>query len=143
MTPLLPSPLTQSMTAPIAQTQVSRVDRVDVAVYEDGRGRTQTQSSAEWRERLRTSTVPPPERDGAGERDPRRTHARDYPLHWPTAPFFTQQLSQEALPDTGPPLSHLAGAMRYPTLALDSDIILPGDGDLSVVAPSRRVDMVV
>ena len=94
-------------------------------------------------DRRPTQAVLPAGRNDSASRDSGRALPHEIPSYWPTAAYFVQHLSQEAIPDDSPTIGHRAGTAKYPSLALDSDIFLPGEAIASRSHADRRVDIIV
>jgi hypothetical protein len=140
---LLPSPAIQSAIAPVALAAVARVEPYVATPSEDGRGWPRARGGTTGTDRTRAQTILPPHRGEGSARGQRHARAQDNPAYWPTAAFFAQHLSQEALPDDAPSIGHAAGAAKYPSLAFEFDIILPGGAMATPEARASRVDITV
>jgi hypothetical protein len=144
---LIPNPVSQPVRTAATSPALWRVETsVAMPSGEDRDGMRARGRAAAW-EQTRAQTILPPERDDHAPRGPRRTRAQDIPAYWPTAVYFVQHLSQEALPAEGPAIAPARGAARYPSLALDSDIILPDEtfaASRSMTGRTvRRIDITV
>lgn len=147
MSNLVPGSGLANSIASVAQTTIRRIEPAVASLSDDGRNGTTARDGVGAGERrfkeTTTRTVLPPPHGENSWRGPRRTRAQDIPSYWPTAAYFAQHLSQEALPDERPAVDHGTGASRYPSLTFDSDIILPGETLPSTSALRQRVDIVV
>lgn len=143
MSALIPSSVTQTIHAPVASATAWRIESTTAAPFSEDRDGPRTRGRANGFEQARAQTILPPDHGESGPRGARRPRAEDNPAYWPTAAFFAQHLSQEALPDDGPPIGPASGAAHYPSLAFDSDIILPGETLSAAVGTPGGIDIIV
>lgn len=141
MTSLLPILATQ--TAPLARAAALRVEASVTTLSEDSSKWARARGGREENDRPGVQTILPPDRSTGGLRGTRTTGSNEDATWWPSSAFFTQHLSQEALPDDAPMLDHAGGASKYPSLGFDTDIFLPGETIRASAAATRRLDITV
>lgn len=138
-------PISGYHVAPHARAAVAHIEPAVSSPSDDDRGwaRAQTRSDTESGERSRVETVLPPDRTVDGARGTHSARYRHGHGGWPSAAFFAQHLSQEALPEEAAIRDTAATVAKYPSLDFDSEILLPGEVAAYHGAGPLRVDITV
>ncbi|MEK9660677.1 MAG: hypothetical protein VW644_02900, partial [Alphaproteobacteria bacterium] len=144
MTSLIP--ISNHQIAPYARAVEAHIEPSVSAPSDDGRGwaRAQTRGDPEGSERPRVETLLPPGRSIGGAHDTHAARYRDDRSDWhtgrPSAAFFAQYLSQEALPEEVSIRDTSAIVAKYPSLDFDVEILSPGEAASYRDPGLRRVD---
>lgn len=138
-------PVSAHQVAPYARAAVATVEPAVSSPSEDGRdwARAYSRDESERGAQRRVETLLPPDRSVGAARGAHYLRHREPGADWPSAAFFAQYLSQEALPETGPRVDAAAGAARYPSLGFDAEILPPGGAPGGLPGEHSRVDILV
>ena len=140
---LVPSTALQASPATSANAAVRRSGPSVALLSEDTRNGTRPRTKFGEADRPRIETSLPGDQAKEVGGGSHRRRFTDQPAFWPTSTYFTQQLSQEVLRDDRPGVDAGTAAARYPSLALEVDVIEPNQAFAAPTAELQRVDIVV